>query len=133
MTGPPEMYSIAGVALVLITVLSLFVRSTVRNQRSIVDATLKRQDEMFVWFTHKLNGSLDALKTSIESQQHATEHNTKNLKTVQTLSTDILKSMRETYLEQDKANTDLIMSKLEEILERDRSRTRETESGSPHT
>lgn len=118
--GGTEVYGIGAVALAVIAILSFFVRSLV-----------KRQDAMFVWFTEKLNGSLEALKVSIESQKHATEHNTRNLKTVQTLSTDILKSMRETFMEQESKNTDLIMAKLEELLERDRSRTRESEPDSP--
>ena len=115
--GPPvEMYGLAGVALAVIAILSLFVRSLV-----------KRQDQMFVWFTEKLNGSLDALKTAIDSQKHATEHNTRNLKTVQSLSTEVLKSMRETFAEQETKNTSLIVTKLDEILARDRAQTRESD------
>lgn len=111
MTG--EMYSLAGVALAVIAILSLFVRSLV-----------KRQDQMFVWFTGKMNGSLDALKGAIEANKHATEHNTRNLKTVQELSSTVFTTMIGKLTEQERANTDAIVAKLDELLERDRSQTR---------
>lgn len=82
----PEAYGLGGVALAVIAILSIFVRSLVKRQDKVLEATIGRQDQMFTWFTGKLNGSLDALKLAIEANRQATEHNTRNLKTIQELS-----------------------------------------------
>lgn len=124
MNAPPEMYGLGGIALAIIAILSLFVRSLVKNQRSIIEATLERQDQMFVWFTEKMNGSLEALKASLEANKHATEHNTANLKTIRELSSSVFSTMMTSLTEQEKTNSELVLAKLDELLERDRSQTR---------
>lgn len=113
----PEAYGIGGVALAVIAILSLVVKST-----------MGRQDQMFVWFTDKMNGSLDALKASIDAQKHATEHNTKNLKTVQELSTTVFNRMITQLTDQERANSELVIAKLDELIARDRTQMRESDS-----
>lgn len=113
MNSPIEVYSLAGVALAVVAILSLFVRSLV-----------KRQDQMFTWFTGKLNGSLDALKQSIEGQKHATEHNTKNLKTIQELFATALEHISSQVVAAQEASVKTTHAKLDELLERDRTKHR---------
>lgn len=118
------MYGIGAVALAVIGVLSLFVRSLVRRQDEILKTANQRQDQMFIWFTEKMNGSLDALKDSIEANKHATEHNTTNLKTLQELFRAVIDRVVNSLGEQQAADTATVVAKLDELLARDRSQVR---------
>lgn len=117
----PEAAGLGTVALAVIAILSLFVKSLV-----------KRQDDLFTWFTQRMNGSLDALKASLDHQSEVTQHNTKNLKAVgeltktvvDTLTNQLASEIRATASAIEESNK-VVVSKIDELLERDRSRTRE--------
>lgn len=114
--GGPETYGLGAVALAVIAILSLFVRSLV-----------KRQDKMFEWFTERMNGSLEALKEALSVHSEATIHNTKNLKQVGELFTTAFRMQTEQVTTNIERQHELLASKLDELLERDRSQTREND------
>jgi predicted transcriptional regulator len=138
----PEQVGIGAIAFAIVGILSLFVRSLVRRQDSIMDSANERQDAMFVWFTERLNGSLDALKDALSNNREAMsatrdamEHNTKNLKALQELSAKMLEAIihkdaatAKAIIEKIEAKENQVMAKIDELLARDRSQTRERSS-----
>lgn len=114
----PEAVGLGSVALAVIAILSLFVRSLV-----------KRQDQLFEWFTNRMNGSLDALKASLDHQKDATEHNTKNLKAVgelaktivDTLGTQLAGEVRATAEAMERSNA-IVIGKIDELLAKEREK-----------
>lgn len=122
----PEAVGLGTVAMAVIAILSLFVRSLV-----------KRQDQLFVWFTQRMNGSLDALKASLDHQSEVTIHNTKNLKAVGDLAQTIVGTLSNQIIGEIRASSEAIersnkvlVTKIDELLERDRSRIRGHEEAS---
>ena len=126
----PEAYGIGGVALAVIAILMVFVKSLVKRQDQIIEAASEGQERIFEWFTKTMNGTLDSLKDTLANNRQAMQtnadamaHNTKNLKQTQELLAGVLDKI----LTAEKENNDSLHAKLDELIGRDRSKTREND------